>query len=329
MAVEDWERYLEEQWRQRMAGETQQPPSLEERIAALEQEIAALRVSQQAKQPTAYDGARQQVQIPQQQQWASQQVQIPQQQQWASQQVQIPQQQQWASQQVQIPHRPQIEHPVYRPDMFRSLPGGIVATPFMPAGMRPSIQYLVMPGRYAMPQQPFAPMTDYRYHQPPVVMPQQREVEDATKREAAGATRGSAPYQHYRIKETSYGKDGEKTQERREEAKEEEGRAEVARPDRARSRQVEKSVDKRTVRGYTNVSVERRSTQRDEPSLGYTLPVARPPWSTAEYPIQRHREDPDLRQLRLELRRLGQEVIALRRQIESHKREFESAIAGE
>ena len=317
MAVEDWERYLEEQWRQRMAGETQQPPSLEERIAALEQEIAALRVSQQAKQPTAYDGARQQ--------------------------VQIPQQQQWASQQVQIPHRPQIEHPVYRPDMFRSLPGGIVATPFMPAGMRPSIQYLVMPGRYAMPQQPFAPMTDYRYHQPPVVMPQQREVEDATKREAAGATRGSAPYQHYRIKETSYGKDGEKTQERREEAKEEEGRAEVARPDRARSRQVEKSVDKRTVRGYTNVSVERRSTQRDEPSLGYTLPVARPPWSTAEYPIQRHREDPDLRQLRLELRRLGQEVIALRRQIESHKREieshkrefeshkreFESAIAGE
>jgi len=316
MAVEDWERYLEEQWRQRMAGETQQPPSLEERIAALEQEIAALRASQQAKQPTAYGGARQQVQIPQQQQWASQQV-------------QIPQQQQWASQQVQIPHRPQIEHPVYRPDMFRSLPGGIVATPFMPAGMRPSIQYQVMPGRYAMPQQPFAPMTDYRYHQPPVVMPQQREVEDATKREAAGATRGSAPYQHYRIKETSYGKDGEKTQERREEAKEEEGRAEVARPDRARSRQVEKSVDERTVRGYTNVSVERRSTQRDEPSLGYTLPVARPPWSTAEYPIQRHREDPDLRQLRLELRRLGQEVIALRRQIESHKREFESAIAGE
>ena len=303
MAVEDWERYLEEQWRQRMAGETQQPPSLEERIAALEQEIAALRASQQAKQPTAYDGARQQ--------------------------VQIPQQQQWASQQVQIPHRPQIEHPVYRPDMFRSLPGGIVATPFMPAGMRPSIQYQVMPGRYAMPQQPFAPMTDYRYHQPPVIMPQQREVEDATKREAAGATRGSAPYQHYRIKETSYGKDGEKTQERREEAKEEEGRAEVARPDRARSRQVEKSVDERTVRGYTNVSVERRSTQRDEPSLGYTLPVARPPWSTAEYPIQRHREDPDLRQLRLELRRLGQEVIALRRQIESHKREFESAIAGE
>lgn len=267
MALNEWEQYLEEQWRARGGGQAApQQQSLEERLAALERELQALQQAGNARQGAhrmapAHQGGP------------------------------------VFAQPAELHRQPHLSAEDAR-RMTHPLPGGLVVSPYVPA--QPAVIHPAMMRQMAaMPRQATAAWQQ-QVHQQYRQFAFQSQFQQG---QMAGGFQDAQNEQQVRRRAQDVRQPGQGGEEAAQ------GGGQVVQPQEVQARN------------------DRVAAWQRQQAVAGRSPL--PPRQPAERPAQQQREDPNVRQLRLELRRLGEQLTILRREMEARTREWEAALAGD